>query len=58
MLIKSEGRRGFHLQQPINLLERDSVAFGENFVDDGSNISSMFKGPKGMYEGSGTYFTR
>ena len=57
VLIQGEGRHGFHLQQPIDLLECGGMTLGENFVYDGPNISSTFKGQKETHK-RWTHFTR
>jgi hypothetical protein len=53
VLVEGESRRSFHLQQPIDLLERDGVALGENFIDDGPNVSGTSEGRKRTHEGGG-----
>ena len=53
MFVEGEGRRRFHLQQPINLLEGDSVALGEGFIDDRPSVSSAFESEKGTHEEGG-----
>ena len=50
MFVESKGFRRFHLQQPIDLLECGGVALVENVVDDGSNTSGVFKGPRDTHE--------
>lgn len=47
MFVEGEGGRRFHFQQPIDLLERNGVALGENLIDDRPNISSTLQGPEG-----------
>ena len=50
MIVQSEGRRGFHLQQPIDLFECDGMTHREDLINDGPNIPSVFKGPKETQE--------
>jgi len=52
MLVESKGRCGFHLQQPIDLLQCGGMALGENFVDDRSNMFSMFGSQKIVHKGA------
>lgn len=53
VLVERKSRRRLHLQQPIDLLERDGMALGKNFINDRPNVSDMSKGPKETHEEGG-----
>jgi len=53
MLVEGEGRRRFHLQQPIDLLESNGVVFGEGFVYNGPSVPSMLESEKRIHEEGG-----
>ena len=42
MFVEGERCRRFHLQQPINLLERRGMTIRENIIDNGPGKPSAF----------------